>query len=129
TLPHQLPSGLETMLGTDLHNGPDLSGGQWQRLAFARARFRERALILLDEPTAALDALQEARLYEQFMTMARGHTTLIVSHRLPIARLADRIIVLDQGKIVEQGSHDQLMRIEDGYYRKMFQSQSTMYYQ
>lgn len=125
---HQLPDGLETMLGTDLHTGLDVSGGQWQRLAFARARFRERALILLDEPTAALDALQEAQLYQQFMAMARGHTTLIVSHRLPIARLADRIIVLDQGKVVEQGSHDQLMLIEDGYYRKMFQSQSNMYY-
>ncbi|HLG63337.1 MAG TPA: ABC transporter ATP-binding protein [Ktedonosporobacter sp.] len=122
-----LPDGIETMLGPDLTGGTDLSDGQWQRLALARAYFRERPLVLLDEPTMAMDAFHETQLYMQFMKMAKEHTTIIVSHRLPIARLADKIIVLDEGRVVEQGSHAQLITHTNGIYHRMFQAQSEMY--
>jgi ATP-binding cassette subfamily B protein len=122
-----LPQGIDTLLGPDLVDGVDLSGGQWQQLALARAHFRDRPLVLLDEPTVAIDALQEVELYMQFLKIAKNHTTIIVSHRLPIARLADKIIVLDEGRVIEQGSHTQLMARRDGEYRRMFQAQSEMY--
>ena len=87
----------------------DLSLGQWQRLAIARGLFREHDTILLDEPTASIDPLEEQAVYERFMQIAAGRTAIIVTHRLASARLADRILVLDAGRIVEDGTHEQLL--------------------
>ena len=107
-LPGMLPDGLETVLAPDL-GGVDLSGGQWQRLAIARAGIREASLVALDEPTASLDPLAEVAIFERFADLAAGRTTILVSHRLGMARLADRIVTLEHGRILETGSHDALL--------------------
>lgn len=122
---YQLNNGIETILNPTF-NGVDLSGGQWQRLAAARAYFRERMFLVFDEPTAALDARNESELYKQFVRLSSDKTTIVVSHRLPIARLVDKIIVMHEGVIVEVGSHDQLMSLKGRYYR-MFAAQASMY--
>ena len=104
----------------------DLSLGQWQRLAIARGLFREHDTILLDEPTASIDPLEEQAVYERFMQIAAGRTAIIVTHRLASARLADRILVLDAGRIVEDGTHEQLLA-RRGLYHRMFTSQAAWY--
>ena len=104
----------------------DLSLGQWQRLAIARGLFREHDTILLDEPTASIDPLEEQAVYERFMKIAAGRTAIIVTHRLASARLADRILVLDGGRIVEDGTHEQLLA-RRGLYHRMFTSQAAWY--
>ncbi len=121
----QLPGGLNAYLGPEF-GGMDLSGGQWQRLALARAFLREADLLVLDEPTAALDALAELALFERFAELAQGRTAIMISHRLGAARLADRILVLDQGRVVEQGSHAELVS-RGGPYARMFASQAVWY--
>ena len=88
----------------------DLSLGQWQRLAIARGLFREHDTILLDEPTASIDPLEEQAVYERFLRIAAGRTAIIVTHRLASARLADRILVLDAGGVVEDGTHERTAR-------------------
>jgi ATP-binding cassette subfamily B protein len=104
-----LPLGLETPLGKDFHDGTDLSGGQWQTLAIARAYVRPAEILVLDEPAAALDAKAEAGVYEHFARMAQGRTVLLISHRLGSCRLADRVVVLNQGRVAEQGTHAALL--------------------
>ncbi len=123
-----LSHGLETPLGKQLENGVDLSGGQWQRIAIARAllRLSQVELLVFDEPTAALDPKNEQDIYRIFRTIAQGRMTVVVSHRLALAKLADRVIVLEHGKIVEAGSHDQLMQQGD-HYHTMFTRQATSY--
>ncbi len=125
-LTDRLPEGLDTILSPDL-GGTDLSGGQWQRLAIARAGIREASLLALDEPTAALDPLAEVAIFKRFSDLARDRTTVLVSHRLGIARLADRIVVLERGRIVEQGTHDALIAQPDSEYTAMWDAQARWY--
>ncbi len=124
----ELEQGLETPLGKQLEKGIDLSGGQWQRIAIARALLRlgTSELVIFDEPTAALDPKNEHEIYEIFRTIARGRMTIVISHRLSLARLADRIIVLEHGKILEEGNHSQLIQ-HNGRYAEMFTRQANSY--
>lgn len=122
----RLPDGMDTMLGEIYQNGVNLSGGEWQRIAFARALYQDSPVILLDEPTSALDPIAENAIYEQFGRIAQGKTTLFITHRLASTRLADEIFVLSGGKIAESGSHAALMD-QHGLYEKMFDSQKKWY--
>ncbi|UBF23602.1 ABC transporter ATP-binding protein/permease [Kovacikia minuta CCNUW1] len=124
----ELSHGLETPLGKQLENGVDLSGGQWQRVAIARAlmRLSETELLVFDEPTAALDPKNEHEIYRIFKTIAQGRMAVVVSHRLALAKMADRIIVLEHGKIVEAGTHEELLE-KGGGYHTMFTRQASSY--
>jgi ATP-binding cassette, subfamily B, bacterial len=104
-----LPAGYDTTLGPEFAGGNDLSIGQWQRVALARAFFRDAPFIILDEPTAALDARAEHDLFQAIRTLCRGRSVLLISHRFSSVRTADRIYVLEHGRIVQHGTHDQLM--------------------
>jgi len=121
-----LKQGKDTMLGRTHKDGTDLSGGQWQRLAFARAIINPAPVKILDEPTAALDPVAEGQVYAQFESISRGITTIYISHRLASAKMADTIFVLDDGNIAEQGSHDELMAA-NGIYAEMYNSQQGWY--
>lgn len=123
-----LPQGLETPLGKQLEGGVDLSGGQWQKIALARSLMRLFAaeLLIFDEPTAALDPKTEYEIYNIFRSIASGRISVIVSHRLALAKLADRIFVLENGKIIETGTHDELMALGEQYYI-MFTRQASFY--
>ena len=121
-----LPEGYETMLGREFEGGHELSIGQWQRVALARAFFRGAPFVILDEPTAALDPRAEHELFERIRTMARGRTVLLVSHRFSSVRSADRIFVLDGGRLSEQGSHAELMG-RGGQYAALFNLQAAAY--
>ncbi len=121
----KLTEGLNTMLGKDF-GGIDLSGGQWQRLAIARGLYRDHELIILDEPTAAIDPLEEADIYRKFAEISRDKTAFIVTHRLGSAQIADRIIVMDSGRIEDMGTHEELMQRE-GKYREMYHAQAKWY--
>lgn len=121
-----LPRGYETMLGRQFADGVDLSIGQWQKLAIARAFMRDTQLIVLDEPTAALDPLAEAEVFEHFQALARDRTTLLISHRLSTVRHADRILVLVDGQIAEVGAHDELLK-QAGVYANLFETQARPY--
>jgi ATP-binding cassette subfamily B protein len=122
----RLPEGYETMLGREFSGGYDLSIGQWQRVALARAFFRDAPLVILDEPTAALDARAESRLFERLRELLEGRSVLLVSHRFSSVRSADRIYVLEDGRVVEQGSHDELMARGDRY-AELFTLQARAY--
>lgn len=123
----KLPNGYDTDLGTLGEIGIDLSGGEWQRLLLARALIRKGARVMVfDEPTAALDPKAEARLYSEFSELTGDRTTILISHRLGITRLVDRILVFDKGRIVEDGNHDQLMR-QNGLYAQMYRAQAQWY--
>ncbi len=119
------PDGLETMLSREF-DGIDLSGGQWQRVAIARGLYRVHNLIVLDEPTAAIDPLEETRVYRQFSEISRGKTAIIVTHRLGSTRIADRIIVMADGRIDDIGTHEQLMQ-KGGVYAGMYNAQAQWY--
>jgi ATP-binding cassette subfamily B protein len=122
-----LESGIETPLGRWFQDGVELSGGQWQKLALARAFMREQAdILVLDEPTAALDAEAEHAVFERFQELAAGRTTIIISHRFPTVRMADRILVLEGGHISEDGSHDTLLT-KDGVYARLYRLQAAGY--
>jgi len=119
------PQGLETMLGREF-NGSELSGGQWQRLATARGLYRDSDWLVLDEPTSAIDPLEEDRLYRRFAELAKGKTALLITHRLGSARIANRIIVMDSGRIVEEGRHEELLA-KKGKYTEMWEAQASGY--
>lgn len=121
-----LPSGLDSMLGRELDEGVDLSGGQWQRLALARALYRNRSLVVLDEPTAALDPRAEVELFRDVRAVLGGRAALLISHRFSSVRLADRIYVLQAGRIVECGTHNELIAAA-GQYAELYGLQSAAY--
>jgi ATP-binding cassette subfamily B protein len=122
----KLPLEYEQPLGRLFAKGRDLSGGEWQKIAIARAYMRDADLIILDEPTAALDAKSEAEVFERFKTLARGKTALLISHRFSTVRMADRIIVLEEGRIIEAGSHAELVT-KGGVYAELFELQAAGY--
>ena len=121
-----LPDGLDTRLGKEFHTGVDLSVGQWQKLAIARAYFRPADILILDEPASALDAKAEAAVYEHFARMAEASTVLLISHRLGSCRIADRILVLREGALVEQGTHAELLAV-GGEYAALYRLQAAWY--
>ena len=125
TLPHGLDTFLDPSLGKE-GEGAELSGGEWQKVALARALVRNPQVLVLDEPTAALDPQAEVDLYQRFVELAAGRMTFLISHRIGSARLADRILVLDAGRIVEDGTHEALLA-RDGLYAQFFRAQAHWY--
>jgi ATP-binding cassette subfamily B protein len=122
-----LPSGIATKLGKWAHDGVELSGGQWQKIALARAFMREEAdILVLDEPTAALDAEAEHAVFQRFRTLAEGRTTFLISHRFSTVRMADRILVIEGGRVVEDGPHQALVAA-GARYAQLFQLQAQGY--
>lgn len=118
--------GLQTQLYNDNGNGVEISGGEAQRFAIARALYKNSGFMIMDEPTAALDPIAEAEIYEQMNEMVKGKTTIFISHRMSSCRFCKKIIVIDQGSIVEQGDHNELVK-EDGIYAKLFAVQARYY--
>jgi ATP-binding cassette subfamily B protein len=121
-----LRNGYETQLGAQYWGGSELSIGQWQRVAMARAFYRDAPFLILDEPTAALDAQSEADLFESIRDLYAGRTVLLISHRFSTVRSADRIVVLESGRVIEEGSHASLMAL-DGTYARLFRLQADAY--
>jgi ATP-binding cassette subfamily B protein len=122
----RLPNGYEQMLGRRFEGGVDLSGGEWQRFALARAYLRDAQLLILDEPTATLDARAEYQVFERFAELTRGRMAVLISHRFSTTRMADRILVLAGGIIREQGTHRQLLAL-GGMYAELFELQAAGY--
>jgi len=122
----RLPGGYDQMLGRRFETGVDISGGEWQKVALARAYLRDAQLLVLDEPTAALDARSEFEVFQRFAELTAGKMALFISHRFSTVRMADRIVVLENGKIAEEGSHEQLARL-GGRYKEMFEMQAASY--
>jgi ATP-binding cassette, subfamily B, bacterial len=121
-----LTDGYETMMSRTYDNGADLSVGQWQRVAVARAFFRQAPLLILDEPAASLDAVAEQALFERLVELCDARSVLLISHRFSTVRMADRICVMESGRIIEQGTHDQLMALA-GRYAELFNLQARSY--
>ncbi|MEL7373273.1 MAG: ABC transporter ATP-binding protein, partial [Pseudomonadota bacterium] len=123
----RMPAGYETQLGRWFAKGQELSVGQWQKMALARAFMRQQAdILILDEPTAAMDAAAEAELFEHFRKLTRDKVTILISHRFSTVRRADRIAVIDGGRITEYGTHEALMA-EGGRYATLFTLQAEGY--
>ena len=122
----KLPNGYDQLLGKRFEGGVDLSGGEWQKIALARAYLRDAQLLILDEPTAALDARAEHEVFQRFSELTQGKMSLLISHRFSTVRMADRILVLQKGGIAEQGHHDQLLK-DGGIYAEMFELQAANY--
>jgi ATP-binding cassette, subfamily B, bacterial len=121
-----LAEGYDTMLGRWFNKGTQLSGGEWQKIALARAFIRDAGILVLDEPTSSLDARAEYEVFTHFRTLTGGRTTVFISHRFSTVRLADRIFVIEHGNIIECGSHEQLMQL-DGHYAELFNLQAEAY--
>lgn len=122
-----MPLQLDCFLYQDLEKGVEISGGEAQKIALARALYKDGALVILDEPTAALDPLAEAEMYTRFDEMVEGKTSVYISHRMSSCRFCDDIIVFDEGKIVERGNHEELLVKEDGQYAQMWKAQAQYY--
>jgi ATP-binding cassette, subfamily B, bacterial len=122
-----LPKGYKTQLGTWFKDGKELSGGQWQKIALSRAFMRSQAdILILDEPTAAIDAKAEAEIFAHFRELTANRISIIISHRFSTVRMADHIIVLEKGEVIEQGSHSELLEA-DHQYAKLFKLQAKGY--
>jgi ATP-binding cassette subfamily B protein len=126
TVVHKLPHNYDQMLGCRFAGGVDLSGGEWQKIALARAYLRDAQLLILDEPTAALDARAEHEVFQRFAELTKGKMSVLISHRFSTVRMSDRILVLENGKIAEQGAHNQLLS-SGGSYAEMFELQAAHY--
>lgn len=122
----ELPHGIDTHLGKLSEGSVDLSGGQWQRVAIARTIFSNAPIYILDEPTAALDPISESNLYKMFREISKGKSTFLITHRLGAARIADEILVIEDGRVVEKGSHKELVN-KKGIYAEMFEMQRSWY--
>jgi ATP-binding cassette subfamily B protein len=122
----RFPAGLDQMLGRRFEGGVDLSGGEWQKFALARAYLRNAQVLILDEPTAALDAVAESEVFARFADLARGKMAILISHRFSTVRKSNRIVVLEDGQIREQGTHDELVAT-GGEYAKLFELQAANY--
>jgi ATP-binding cassette subfamily B protein len=118
--------GWDTVLDSSFKKGVEPSGGQWQRVALARAFYRQATVIILDEPTSAIDARAEYNIFNNIFEQYHHKSALIVSHRFSTVRRADRIVVIDKGRIIEQGTHQELMR-QDGMYKELFSKQAEGY--
>jgi ATP-binding cassette subfamily B protein len=116
----------DQMLGRRFEGGADLSGGEWQKVALGRSYMRDAQVLVLDEPTAALDARAEYEVFRRFSELTRGKMAVLISHRFSTVRMADRIIVLEEGRVVEDGSHAELLR-RDGQYAELFNLQAEGY--
>jgi ATP-binding cassette subfamily B protein len=121
-----LPDGYDQVLGKRFKKGIDLSGGEWQKVAIARAYMRDADLLILDEPTAALDARAEFEVFQRFKELSAGKTAVLISHRFSTVRMADRILVLEAGQIEEVGSHEQLLAAGHRY-AELFELQAAGY--
>ena len=121
-----LPQGYQTMLGRWFHGGHELSLGQWQRVALARAFMRDAEILVLDEPTASLDAQTEYEIFQHFKELTDGKMAILISHRFSTVRMADRIVVIERGRVAENGSHEELLRRE-GIYARLFSMQAEGY--
>ena len=124
----KLPYGMKTWVGKnyDFENGVDLSGGERQKLAISRAYMSNKRVTIMDEPTASLDPISEMNLYQNISRMVSENTAILVSHRIGFARLASRIVVMSDGRIIEQGSHEELIA-NDGEYKSLFDAQAEWY--
>ncbi|WP_281279002.1 ATP-binding cassette domain-containing protein [Thermosporothrix hazakensis] len=121
-----LPQGYQTILGRIFEHGQQLSGGQWQKIALARAFVRDAAIVILDEPTASIDAETETKIFDKLKEVTQDVTSLIIAHRFSTVRVADRILVLEDGRLIEDGSHEELLRLQ-GRYAHLFQLQAAAY--
>jgi ATP-binding cassette subfamily B protein len=126
TVVRKLAGGYDQMLGRRFEGGVELSGGEWQKMALARAYLRDAQLLILDEPTAALDARSELEVFERFAELTEGKMALLISHRFSTVRMADRIVVLSGGRLIEEGNHQELMA-RNGLYASMFEMQAASY--
>src|SRR6185369_805466 len=116
----------EQVIGKRFRTGVDLSGGEWQKIAIARAYMRDAQLLILDEPTAALDARSEFEVFQRFRDLSRGRTAVLISHRFSTVRMADRILVLADGQIEAEGTHQELVSL-GGRYAELFELQAAGY--
>jgi len=126
TVVSKFANGYDQMLGRRFEGGVELSGGEWQKMALARAYLRDAQMLILDEPTAALDARSELEVFERFAELTEGKMALLISHRFSTVRMADRIVVLSGGRLIEEGNHQQLMT-RGGLYAEMFEMQAASY--
>lgn len=122
----RLPHGLDTQLGRWFEGGRQLSGGQWQKVALARAFLRNAPVVVLDEPTASIDAASEAEIFAKLREISGQSTTLLIAHRFSTVRVADHIVVMDQGRVLEEGTHIELLQ-RDGTYAELFHLQAAGY--
>jgi ATP-binding cassette subfamily B protein len=122
----KLPKQYDQMLGRHFHQGVELSGGEWQKIALARAYMRDAQLMVLDEPTAALDARSEFEVFQRFSELTKNKSALLISHRFSTVRMANRILVLEKGELLEVGSHDELLQ-QNGKYAELFELQAMGY--
>ena len=122
----KLKDGLQTNVDKRVNKGVDLSGGQEQKVAIARALYKDAPFVILDEPTAALDPISEADIYQRFDEMVEDKTSVYISHRMSSCRFCDEIMVFDDGKIKERGTHEELVQL-DGLYNEMWNAQAQYY--